>query len=425
MLKSGQSKQKQLAFVLMLYLVLFLFLKYLLQLSPGIFIADLLEITHGKAKAVGLLAAVYLYAYLILQIPAGIIVDRYKLSNVILSAVIICLTGTILFACTKNFYLLIISRILMGIGSAFGTVCYMRAAALYFSDKGFARLSGFFGTACMGGAGATVLIFGYIYTRFGIDGTSLAIILFTGFLSILGLIFCFLEPHMQQKNNLNCSNKVPAIQTIKNILLNKSNILLLLYNGLAFAPISVFGGLWGKSFLQNIHNLSLDQSTTAISVMFFSFAIGGPVLTSLFVGQKKQRNIMAAGIFVSLVFFISFVYLPHGALNYGTILGLMAVIGFFTSSFVASYAIAKSYNEINVIATVIAIVNMGDPIFAGLAEPIMGVFMDAAGGNLGIRTYQIGFMVLVLYWISAVICALCLPMQKESTVQDKATSFAR
>ena len=56
---------------------------------------------------------------MIFLIPAGILLDRFSTKKVILSALFICLAGTVGFALSENFIQAAFSHFLSGIGNAF------------------------------------------------------------------------------------------------------------------------------------------------------------------------------------------------------------------------------------------------------------------------------------------------------------------
>jgi len=181
---------------LILWLVNFLFLKYMLEFLPGIGIDDLLDDFSFSATQVGLLAGMYFYPYLLLQIPAGFIVDRCRVSKVTFVALSFCVIGMLIFSFATQFSSLLLARLLIGIGVAFSTAAYMRAAATYFSPQWFSRLAGYFGTACMGGAGCTILILGWVYIRFGWQNLLIATSIFSIILMMFSLYF------IKQENKL-------------------------------------------------------------------------------------------------------------------------------------------------------------------------------------------------------------------------------
>lgn len=393
---------------LILWLISFMFLKYVLQFIPSIGLDVLKNEYHQTARNIGLLAGAYFYAYLLFQIPAGVVVDHCKISKVVFLAMGCCLIGAILFAIGKSFNELFAGRLFIGAGVAFATVSYMRAAALYFNAQAFARLTGFFGAAAMGGAGMTVLILGWLFENYGWNHLLILTIALTGLLCSLGLYFIRQENQYQKIHN-NITNNISSFslqnlgKNISTILKQKNNILLLIYNGLAFAPIAVFGGLWGKTYFTHEFQLPANQSSIIISALFYSFAIGSVVLFSLVRTLKQQQHLMIWGIVASLALFIIMLeYLPINT-DFYTLFALMCAIGFCSSSFIASYSLVNAVNPATHIATAIAIVNMGDPIFGGLAEPLMGYIIDTHDGSFHTSMY-----VLVIYWMGAIVSGACV-----------------
>ena len=397
-----ESNSKRFATGFVVWLIGFMFLKYILQFIPGLGVDYLRETFHLSAEQIGFLAGSYFYAYLLLQIPAGIILDHFKVSKVAFFAITLCLISVVLFGFKASFSQMVISRILMGTGIAFATVSYMRAASLYFSVETFSRLSGFFGAACMGGAGATILVLGWFFETHGWNSLLILTTCFAGFLVLWGFYFIHKENYYYKTHELliDRSSFSPKnlIKTIWHIIKRKDNILLVLYNGLSFAPIAVFGGLWGKSYFTHTFYTSTEQASTIVSCLFYSYAFGALTLFNLMRTLRQQKTLMVIGIAISLVLFTYLTQILSHTAGFSTLLIIICLIGFFASGFMGSYSIANALNPAIHIATAIAIINMGDPIFGGIAEPLMGRIIDAHHGD-----YQVSMYVLISYWIGAII----------------------
>ncbi|MES2212966.1 MAG: MFS transporter, partial [Pseudomonadota bacterium] len=56
--------------------VLFYFYEFMLQTSTGIMVPDLMRAFNATGEQMGQLSAAYLYSYALMQIPAGILMDR-------------------------------------------------------------------------------------------------------------------------------------------------------------------------------------------------------------------------------------------------------------------------------------------------------------------------------------------------------------
>ncbi len=68
-----------------------------LQISPGVMIPDFMRAFKINAEAVGNLAAFYFYAYTVMQIPSGLLLDKFGPRKMMLTAFILCAFGAFTF----------------------------------------------------------------------------------------------------------------------------------------------------------------------------------------------------------------------------------------------------------------------------------------------------------------------------------------
>ena len=120
---------------------LFYAYEYLLRVTPNAMATDLMRSFNLSAESLGGLAAFYYYAYTPMQLPVGILVDRYGPRRLLTFASLICAFGSYLFA-QDNLLLAQIGRFLVGLGSAFAFVGVLKLSANWFMPHRFALLSG-------------------------------------------------------------------------------------------------------------------------------------------------------------------------------------------------------------------------------------------------------------------------------------------
>ena len=89
---------------------LFLLYKYILQVSPSVMTQDLMGYFNLDGEKMGVLAAFYYYSYLLMQIPVGLILDRYRAAKVISLAILACALGALFFSISANFWQACIGR---------------------------------------------------------------------------------------------------------------------------------------------------------------------------------------------------------------------------------------------------------------------------------------------------------------------------
>src|SRR6478736_6249877 len=76
----------------------FFYYKYLIQVSPGVMSTQLMSAYSLTGAGLGNLAACFFYGYLLMQIPVGILLDRFSPGKITAIAVFICALATFLFA---------------------------------------------------------------------------------------------------------------------------------------------------------------------------------------------------------------------------------------------------------------------------------------------------------------------------------------
>lgn len=110
----------------------FFFYKYLLQVSPSVMSEDLLSSFHATGAQLGNLAACFFYSYLLLQIPVGILLDRYNPRYITTFAILTSAIGVLLFSMSQTIHEAYLTRSIMGLGAAFAAVSCFKIITLWF-----------------------------------------------------------------------------------------------------------------------------------------------------------------------------------------------------------------------------------------------------------------------------------------------------
>lgn len=354
----------------------FFFYKYLVQVSPSVMTADLMRAFHVNGAGLGNLSAFYFYAYLIMQIPVGIMLDKYSPRLLTTAAILVCSLSTLFFSNTDVLWVACISRALMGVGAAFAAVSCFKLASIWFPPKRFALVSGMFMTAAMLGAVGGQMPLSFLVQTIGWRD-SLAVV------SVLGLCLSILYFAIVRDKASPASSAKRNTKGLRQLLLpiisNKQTWLLSLYSGLAFAPVSVFGGLWGVPFLETAYQLPPTSAALAISFVFVGFAAGAPFWGWLsdYIGRRKP--VLFFGTFSALFCLLAVLYLPHQQLT--SLMVLNFFFGFGASGFFTSFAMIRELFSISLAATVLGIMNTFNAICEALFEPLVGALLDKTGSG--------------------------------------------
>lgn len=398
----------------------FLFYKYILQVSPAVMTDDFMRAFDLTGTGLGVLVGFYFYTYMIMQVPSGIILDKYGSHKPTTLAILICAVGAALLAYTNQYALACIARLLMGLGAAFATTSYMKLASHWFAPRLFPLLSGLFGTACMLGAGTAEAPMAYLVHAVGWRDTLLVASL-AGVVLMIVFYWAASPSHHAGREKHQHSDSFQW-SLIGSILKQRSNLPLILYGGLAFTPATVFGGLWGVPFLQAAYHVDKSTAATSISLIFFGFAIGGLIVGFIGKSSRQLVPIMTIGTTLATLFLCAVIYVPH--MPYWGINACLSLYGIFSAGFLMSYTVAKNINISTIVGTVIGVFNMGDPLCGAIADPLIGKVLDLNWhGKItdGVRifdlsAYHAALSLVVVYLLLAVFCCFF--------IRENHTSFA-
>ena len=284
------------------------------------------------------IAAAYFYTYAILQIPVGIIIDRFNAKIPLVIAITCSAIGAFVFADASNPSNALIARIIMGAGAAFSFIGCLKVSQEWFPPEKFSTLAGLTNTAAMIGAASGPLIavsvrhLGWREVMLGLGIAQLII-------ALIILVFV--------KNSNATPNKVIKSKSI----FVKDNVSVLtiainpqiLLNAIFAATISLifiaFGGLWGSSFIKQYFNID-DIKAEDIGAFLFIGAILGSLFFGWFSDQiKSRKKPMIFGGLGGLASLICLLYVDN--LPILTFEITLFLTGFFSSANIVSYALAR------------------------------------------------------------------------------------
>lgn len=378
----------------------FLLYKYLLQIFPTVMTDQLRQHYHLSGFGLGNLAACFFYSYFVIQLLAGPILDKFSLKFISALTLLLAAVGAFMFASAPNIDIAYLGRALMGIGAAFATVSYMKMAANYFAAKNFAFIGGLLTVGVMLGALFAQAPMAALTNKVGWQ-QAVHIIAIAGLVLACGYLF-FPRPTY----NVN-QKRVALIAGLKQILSKRTNWYLMCYSGLAFAPLAVFGGLWGTPFLKTLEHISTVRAGALISLIYVGFGIGGPI----FGYTARIYNIfhnMLLGLLVSGICMCLFIYGPWH--NTFIDASLLIIFGMGTGAFMLGFVVGKDMNHILLAASVIAIINTGDALLGAITEPLIGKLLDIfspvaphSTASFSLHSYHLALGVLPIYLVLAVL----------------------
>ncbi|WP_199741668.1 MFS transporter [Legionella sp. km535] len=296
---------------------------------------------HIDAAQLSWMSSAYLWADILFLLPAGIILDRFSTRRVILTAMMVCVVGTVGFAMTDSFLLASFFHFLSGIGNAF---CFLSCVVLvshWFPPRRQALVIGSLVTMAFIGGMMAHTPFAYLYDLFGwrkallIDGAVGAVLLIW--------IYCVVQDRPADSPIRTRTTQGDVASSFIKALFNRQNWLAGLFTSLLNLPIMVLCALWGASYLQVVHHLPDMAASNVVSLIFMGSVIGCPLVGWLSDSQGRRKPLMIAGAIATLITVIPL--FMHVVLSQTLLSIIFFALGLFTSAQVISYPLVAESNQ--------------------------------------------------------------------------------
>ncbi len=368
----------------------FLLFQFAMQLSSGEIITNLMSSFHLTALGGGTLASSYYYVYVVLQIPAGILMDRYGPRRLLSLGALVCMLGCYLFATAHWLVMAFLGRILMGAGSAFAFVGSLYLISHWFPRERFAFIVGIAEALGMGGSIVGGVGLAYVLNHFGWRLCMLGAALIAGVLALLIWLVVRDQPEGGQPEVVEHLEIGSLGQELKRLFKNPQAWANGLYSGFMYSVISVFISLWAIPFVRLLHGLSLIQASWACDMAFIGIAIGSPLIGWLDLHTRHRRKLLLWTGILNLAIIVFFIYGP--TLPYWLLMLSMTLLGVACTGYVLPYAIAHDMVPAKVRSASIGLTNTLSVGIAPLLQPLVGFFLFLSARHhvlAGVQQYSV------------------------------------
>lgn len=348
---------------------------FLQRVSPQSITVSFMHDFNTDAAGVAMLASSYFWGYTLMQIPAGLLVDRYGVKRVVLISMVASSLGSAAFALAPNLLDVFAARLIVACGDALVFTALLKLVAQSFADERFGMMSGISQVSgYVGGVIATTPLAAAV-SGFGWRSCFL-------FIACIGLANLAFAKVALKPDPVSHSNK-----TLKGVIVAARRALGHLANwGCAmtfashFAVVTTLSGVWGIPMVAHFFNIS----PTAAGTPLLAFMIGN-ALGSIFLGHAADRAAAALdraliGICVLRMLLIAML-VPAAAHAFGL---LYVTIIFTALGLVAGGTVplvlkcVKKLYTADLIGVGASVNTTAAGIFAGIAQPVIGLAMLAA-----------------------------------------------
>jgi nitrate/nitrite transporter NarK len=360
-----------------------------------------------SAGQLGLLVSVYFLVSALFQAPLGLLMDRYGPRRVQASLIIIAAIGLLIFALGQTWPVILLGRILMGIGAAGGLMTSLQAVTLWFPAPRWPVFNGMvMSIGSLGTLAATLptqLLLDVIDWHHLLIGVALVSVVASL------LLFVFVPEKEAVPKGLTLRQQLQGMAAIyRDRLFWRFAPLYLATTGSTMA----FQSLWAGPWLHDVAGLEANEVASHLLVMSL-LQVGSYFLIGWIATELGKRNVPLVRIVItgSAIYIASLspLVLPTGAGRWSVLLG----IGLISNVNTLCYPILARHFPPSMTGRATTALNSFFFVGAFLVQFMIGLVIDLIPadrvGHYPVLAYQLAFAVMIVVQLSGWLWCLIPP----------------
>lgn len=342
---------------------------FLQRVAPSVMTEELMRAFQVQAGALGTLSAFYFYAYAGMQMPIGMLVDRFGPRKIMGTGMLVCLLGSLLFSQADGIAAASAGRMLIGAAVAFGYVGTMSIAATWFPAARFSLLVGILQSIGMLGAIAGQAPLSLVVESYGWRETMLALGVIGALLGVA--IFLVVQEIPAARK---AAATAAGTGAFRDVLTRRDSWCCAILGFTLTAPMLSFAGLWAVPWLIQVHGYSRPEAATTASLVFLGWAVAGPLIGIVSGWLKQRKPILLFGLTIGASTLALMLALPEpGPLLMRTLFFLNGIAG---CTMILTFTAARETNRPRRAGAALGFVNMCVVASGAILQPVLGLLLD-------------------------------------------------
>ena len=316
------------------------------------------------------LTSLYLIAYAIMQIPIGIIFDKFGVKWVLPFGLFLTGLGSFFYLLGTNEVVLGLGRAFTGIGCSVGYISGIFIAVKYFPAR---RLPIFIslveGVSTLGAMLATTT-FNKLLINFGWNIANMSIVVLCIVLLVLSIFFGWTITYEQQaKRSFGL-----AMQQAFLLVKNKRLLAIFIYSFCTWLIIMSFAGYWIKNYMVNMHQYTVEEALKLASYYWAAFFVAN-ITIGFFVESLKGCKI--AIFLLALLSFLDYLFMSIPELfTHNQLITVIILGGISTSGVIMAFSIIPKIVSEELSGTALAVNNTFIILGGYVGQVLFGNIVD-------------------------------------------------
>ncbi|APX00638.1 MFS transporter [Arthrobacter sp. QXT-31] len=367
--------------------------------SFGVVGLEATERFHASASAISFFTVLQLLVYAALQIPVGVLVDRFGSRAMIAGGALLMGLGQLQLAFADSVPAGVLGRVLVGAGDAMTFISVIRLIPLWFAPARVPLLTQLTGMTGQLGQLLSVVPFAFILQTAGWTPAFLALAGFSGLAVVLVVLMLQDMPPGTPKQEAAKGLRATGVSLSRAWKQPGTRLGMWSHFTIQFSG-TVFAMTWGYPFL--ISAQGLDAATVAsLMSLYVAGAIGaGPLIGRFVARHPLRRSTMVLLLVCATAAAWAAVLLYPGRSPLWLLAVLIVVLAIGGPGSMIGFDFARTFNPAHRIGTATGIVNVGGFFAALMAIYLIGAVLDILNST--------GFSRGELYGLEPFRIALCV-----------------
>ncbi|MDQ3156324.1 MAG: MFS transporter [Actinomycetota bacterium] len=318
---------------------------------------------------------IQLLVYAGMQIPVGLLLDRFGSRRIMLSGVLVLTLAQTGFAFADTYALALIARLFVGAGDAMIFICVLRLVNTWFSSRRIpliTQLTGVLGQ--LGGILAavpmTIALRELGWTRAYLIAASIGILV-----AILLLIFIHDSPDTRSITGPPLSLTEVRTSLTDSWAHPGTRLGLWTHFSTQFSATTL-GLLWGYPFFVRGEQLSERTAGILLTLLVIAVMAAGPVLAWIITNHPWYRSTLVLGIILSIVAVWTVVLVWPGNAPLPLLVVLVIVVGIGGPASMIGFDFGRTSNPEHRLGSATGIINQGGFVASLLLVVAIGLILD-------------------------------------------------
>jgi len=369
------------------------------RVTNAVMAPDLTRDLSLDANTLGILGGAFFYAFALMQIPMGMLLDRVGPRLVMCGCAIIGALGAFIFALSHTLAVAVTGRVLLGIGMASALMGTLKVLVIKFPPGRFSTVSGIIVSIGTLGSVLATSPLAWLNVQIGWRAT----FIYAGIVTaLLGLVVFFLldeEPRggaVQRSGMSGAAGKPAMFHSLGLVVKNLAFWQTSAASFFRYGTFVALQGLWLGPYLMEIKGLSPISAGNVLMMLSIGMITGSPVsgcLSDRIFPSTKAAALTGFAFYCLCLFPLIGLWQIDSPLIYSLICFLM---GFFSGFGMLAYAHIKELFPLHMSGTAMAGVNFflvaGGAVFMQVLGKVIQFFVQVRHIDL-VEAYHFSFLI--------------------------------